>query len=210
MAYISAREDGFGMLFQLLSWLMRSSEVVTNCLDLFAFILATPEIIGCERLIEIHDRLERLRADPRFAIPLIILILAALLFCGSIIIAPVILFVVVSPFYLVILIFGDPFASKLPVVIGSLGVLMFFCLTIFASVLVVMAFPNRFLRASFTDRESSDLEYVLLIIRRLYLTARYLVVNSPVLLTPRGMLFTALGLFLFSRLLSIAHALAAG
>jgi hypothetical protein len=62
------------MLLQLWSWLMRSSEVITNSLDLFAFVLAAPEIVGRERLGQMHDRLERLRADPRFAYPLIILI----------------------------------------------------------------------------------------------------------------------------------------
>jgi hypothetical protein len=184
------------MLFQLLSWLIRSSEVVTNSLDLFAFILATPEIIGRERVVEIHDRLERLRANPRFAIPLIILIWIALVFCSLM----AFYLVFTSPIYLIVLMVGEDFADKHLWIVGVVSLVWVFILFPFGLFLVVMAFPNLFS----SGPESSHLY------RRLYRTARYLVVNSPVLLTPRGMLFTALGLFLFSRLLSIAHALAAG
>jgi hypothetical protein len=185
------------MLIELWPWLMRWSELITNFLDLLAFILAAPEIIGRERLAGLHDRLEQLRSKPYYSIMLILLIGNVLIFCSGIAVSVV----ETGPFMLLKALTG-PWLERHILFAEWLE----FLLALAPPLLTVIAF-DRWLHK---NREVDSIEGVWLLMQHLYRAARCLVLDSPLVLTPRGMLFIALALFLFSRLLSVAHALAMG
>lgn len=163
----------------LWQWLMRTSDIVTNFLDLIAFILATPEIIGRERIdsarMRITDAEENLISSWSVRIFTFLVTASALGGAG---------------FWIMRKIF------MLSVVAGVLAILTIAPAVLFiASVIFILLFR--------TDRESTAHKIIDGILAALV----YWVFWFTRLMTPRGLLNVALVIFLISRTLSVAHSI---
>ena len=161
------------------SWLIRWSEVLTNVLDLLAFVLASPEIIGKNRIDNARDQMLKLKGGAVSYWPILIFIYSTfLLIAGS------------TSYYLVRL------AFEISLLLGIL------CGTVVAGIFLYFLWGI----VSLSMMQDADVTFGSMI--NLYEALVMSVFSFTRLMTPRGMLYSALVLFLTSRVLSVVHAVA--
>jgi hypothetical protein len=162
-------------------WFIRTSDVTTNVIDLLSFILVTPEIIGRERISRAYERLSALEVAFAASVPIIrFVVISMWLFMLSLLV------VCVLEVYWIHSIFA--YIILLPILIAC-------WLYAFWDVTVLMAFQD------------ADNLFFVIILKFIYIIFEPLVFKIKSIVTPTGMLYTAMLLFLQSRVLSIIHAL---
>jgi hypothetical protein len=170
---------GCCMLAGIWSWLIRWSEVSTNVLDLLAFVLASPELIGRARIEDARARVINLRTSAYSYWPILVFIYSVfLLVAGG------------TSYWLV------SHAFRYSIVLG-----------IACSVVVGIAFLYALWGVvSLSMMQDADTTFASLI--NLYARILQSIFSFTGIMTPRGMLYAALGVFFISRVLGVVHAVA--